>query len=239
MPDVLETLRTHRGGIRSVLLLHLEHDPSDYVTDQLRSAIEASGILDLQDRSVGEKIRTMFGFRHPNHGDRNRALAVAAGAGAQGVLLGTVHKHEAYGNGAVLDMEITFADVASGEPVFTKRFTEELTGVAPTVAAVEEHVQKVGPATRLLGWLLVVLLLPVFTIQFIRAMVRKESNGANAFVLAIYTVADAILAWLMVGASFDDWLPIVGFLVAIGTALAYNIFVMTFALRLEGGGAGE
>ncbi len=45
------------------------------------------------------------------------------------------------------------------------------------------------------------LLLPVFTIAFIRTMVRKDSNKTNAFVLGIYTVADALLAWLLIGAA--------------------------------------
>jgi hypothetical protein len=84
-----------------------------------------------------------------------------------------------------------------------------------------------------LAWAVLVLLLPVFSITFIRTMVRKSSNRINAFVLAIYTAVDAILAWLMVGASLVGGGAIVAFVGGVAVAAAYNVFVMTFALRLE------
>jgi len=79
----------------------------------------------------------------------------------------------------------------------------------------------------------VVLLLPVLTISFIRTMVAKRSNQVNAFMLGIYTLVDALLAFLMVGASFTSAWPVVGFIVASLAALAYNYALMGFALKLE------
>ena len=77
------------------------------------------------------------------------------------------------------------------------------------------------------------LLLPVFSIGFIRSMVSKNSNSTNAFVLGVYTLADGLLAWLMVGASVTSmWTGLI-LLAAIAIALAYNVRIMTFALKLE------
>jgi FtsH-binding integral membrane protein len=100
-------------------------------------------------------------------------------------------------------------------------------------AVVKDSVHELGGVQRFLGWLVLVLLLPVFTISFIRAMVRKESNRANAFTLAIYTGVDALLAFLLLGASFASWLAVLLFLVVVGVAFAYNVFIMSFALKLE------
>jgi beta-lactamase regulating signal transducer with metallopeptidase domain len=55
---------------------------------------------------------------------------------------------------------------------------------------------------RVLGFLVVMLLLPVCTFMFVRAMVAKRSNRVNAFMLGIYTVVDMVFAFFMVGGSF-------------------------------------
>ena len=77
------------------------------------------------------------------------------------------------------------------------------------------------------------MLLPVFTIAFIRTMVRKGSNKTNAFVLAIYTLVDALLAWLLVGAALTSWFPVVVFIIAVAVAFLYNVRIMSFAVKLE------
>ena len=86
---------------------------------------------------------------------------------------------------------------------------------------------------RLLGWLIAVLLLPVFTIAFIRTMVSKGSNRSNAFVLCVYTLADALLAWFLAGAALNSWFPVLVLIAAVIAAFLYNVSIMTLALRLE------
>jgi len=73
----------------------------------------------------------------------------------------------------------------------------------------------------------------VFTISFIRAMVRKESNRANGFTLGIYTGADALLAYLLLGAGVSSVFSALLFALVVGIAFAYNVFIMTFALKME------
>jgi len=77
----------------------------------------------------------------------------------------------------------------------------------------------VGPGTSI----------AVFSIGFIRTMVRKESNRSNAFVLILYTLVDAVLAYLLVGAALLHWVAVTVFIVAVAAALAYNVRIMTFA----------
>jgi hypothetical protein len=234
LPLVLADLRQGRQEVRSAVLLHLANDPTDYLTDQLRALIEQSGVLDLRDRTLEEKVQKALNLRVSAVKDLPIALSRARGTGAQGVLFGKVDTFESFASGAKLELELTLAEVGTRNVVFTKRYVKELKVGVLEAAAVKDQVGRLSGAQRLLGWVLAVLLLPVFTISFIRAMVRRESNRANAFTLSVYTAVDALLAYLLLGASLGSWLAALLFLALVGVALAYNVFIMTFALKMEG-----
>lgn len=233
MPQVVADLRQARQELRSVVLIQLMDDPTDYVSDQLRTQIEETGIFDLRDRSVGEKIQRALNLRVTSVADVEAALQACQRLGAQGVLFGGVHVLESYPGGAKLDLQILLAKLAGRELLLDRRYTRELTSTALAPAVVQDELRKFAPAQRFLGWALVVLLLPVFTIGFIRTMVRQASNRANAATLTIYTVVDALLAFLLVGASLGSWGAALLFLGLVGGAFAYNVFIMSFALKLE------
>jgi hypothetical protein len=236
MPTIVEDLRDGRGTIREAALVHFCNDSTDYFTNTLRCAIEQSGILDLRDRTLSEKVRTMLNLRHPSYASVDKALQSGEDLGRGGALCGLVYEFESYRGGAKIDVEVNLADVATGRNVFSKRYQVESSGGSALVATVQERTRGFPWFQRLLGWLLAVLLLPVFTINFMRAMVRKESNRANAFVLGIYTLADALLAWLLVGADLHSWWKITVFFLAVAGAVAYNVRIMTFAVHLEAQG---
>lgn len=231
--NIVEDIRTSRGNIRQAALLHFSNDPTDYFTNTLRSTIEQRGVLDLRDRTVMEKARNLLNLRHPSYAATDAAVAEGRELDTQGVLYGAIQAFESYPGGSKIDVEVHLADVSTGQPVFTKRYSIEASPTDSVTAAMQEAAQSFPWFQRLFGWLIAVLLLPVFTIAFIRTMVRKGSNKSNAFVLVIYTLADALLAWLLVGAALNAWFPVVVFIVAIAVAFLYNIRIMTFALKLE------
>ena len=233
MPQVVGDLRLARKDLRSAVLFHLMNDPTDYVSDRLRAQIEETGVLDLRDRSLSEKVKKALKLRLTSVGDLDAAVQASQSLGAEGLLFGQVNVLESYPGGAKLDLQIVLGKIEGREILFDRRYTKELTSTALNPAAGQDEVRKIGSVQRFMGWVLMVLLLPVFSIGFIRAMVRKESNRANAATLAIYTAVDAVLAFLMVGASLTSWLSALVFLVLVGVALGYNVFIMTFALRLE------
>ena len=233
IPTIVGELRDGRGSIRQAALLHFENDPTDYFTNHLRSVTEQSGILDLQDRTIGEKIINLVNLRHETYGSLDLALIRGRDLGAPAVIFGTIHSFESQGGGANIDVEVHLADVSTGQVVFSRRYNKDTAPLTMIAANVEAATKGFPWFQRLFGWLIAVLLLPVFTIAFIRAMVRKGSNKSNAFVLGVYTLADALLAWLLVGAALNSWFPVVVFIAAVAVALLYNIRIMTFALRLE------
>jgi hypothetical protein len=234
VPLVVEDLRRNKGSLHTVALAHLANDPADYVTDQLRAGIEQSGFVDLLDQGGDEKLVRALNLRVRPVGEPDAAVREGRRLGAQGVIFGKVHTFESYPGGAKMDLEISLADVAEGRVLFTKHYGKEVPG-APLddPPAVEASAGRVGGFQRLLAWGLIALLLPVFTISFIRSMVRKESNRANAFTLGVYTAADALLAYLLLGAGPGSLLSTLLFALVAGVAFAYNVFIMTFALKME------
>jgi len=234
VPKIVEDIRAARTNIQTVALLHLVNDPSDYVTDQLRSGIERSGIVDLRDRTVMEKARNVLRLRHPSFNAPGPAVKQGKRLGVQAVVFGQVNVFETSHGKAKIDVGVMLAPVdGSGELLLYRNYSHQISAGLFNNAAVQEKMLSVRPAQRFFGWVVIVLLLPVFTIAFIRAMVRKESNRVNAFTLTIYTVVDALLAWLLLGAAITGWFSVFQFIVAVTAALAYNYKVMNFALRLE------
>ncbi|MGO8678750.1 MAG: hypothetical protein ACLQVX_23140 [Limisphaerales bacterium] len=230
---VLEDLRNNKSSVRTVAFPHLVNDPSDCVTDQLRANIEQSGFMDLLDQPLIERVERALNLRVASVGDVDDAVREGRKLGAQGVIFGKVHSFESYPGGAKMDLEMSLADVAEGHVLFTKHYSKEVPGGPFSPVAIEDGPGGLGGVQRLLVWGVIVLLLPVFTISFIRAMVRKESNRANGFTLGVYTGADALLAYLLLGAGVSSVLSALLFVLVVGIAFAYNVFIMTFALKME------
>ena len=231
--SVVDDIRSSRGALRHAALLHLGNDSTDYFTDGLRRAIGQAGILDLRNRTISEKVRKLLKLRPSSQPSTEAVVKYGEHLGVGGVLYGAVHTFESYPTGARIDIEVSLADVSTGQNVLSKRYQVETSPGSSVVAAVQERARAFPWFQRLFGWLVTVLLLPVLTINFMRAMCRRKSNRANALVLAIYTFIDALLAWLLVGAALNSWWAVAVFILAVAAAFAYNVRVMTFAVKLE------
>ncbi len=232
-PEMLHDLHENRGSVRNAALLHLRNDPTDYITNSLRSTIEHSGIFDLRDTTSAYKARSLFRMRHRTYDTLDKALERGRSLDAESVIFGTVHAFESSPEGAVVDIEITLAETASGDTLLNKRYNRKLPASALSAVSGVRAGSAATWLTRLLAWVLIVLLLPVVSISFIRAMVRKESNGINVSMLGIYTAFDVLLAFLLLGAAPASWVTLAVILIAGGAALFYNYKIMEFALKLE------
>jgi hypothetical protein len=235
LPEMLKAIHGARGEIRSVVMLHLKDDSSDFVTDRLRESIQRSGILDLHDRTLTEKVRDALDLRHPSHNSTSNALEAAAARGADAALFGVVHTFESLNGEASFDVELSLVDRRTGALAMDRqRFTSQRTPGFLSGAIVPDKIIPVGASRRLIGWALLVLLLPVFTISFVRGTVRKGSNMSNASALSVYTGIDALLASMMLGTDWSSLLSLLFFAVALGAAFAYNVWIMTAVVRIEG-----
>ena len=80
---------------------------------------------------------------------------------------------------------------------------------------------------------LVAFVAPLLGFAVIKAMVKKRSNSVNAALLAILTLFDVLMGFFSIFWSVQGWKSasiVLAF--AIG-GLFYNVWLMTFALKLE------
>ena len=242
---VAEEIRLNRKEISSAVMVHFANDPTDFISYEIRNKLNSSGILNLDDLPLMEKIRNKLLMINEGCGSREEALAAAKGSKADGVLWGKVERYESSNAGVILFASWELVDLKSGVVIYSGKIEEDTTKsvagqVNQKLNEIQNGLQPLEEAANAFPWyvrflifVLAVLLLPIFTIGFLRAMVVKRSNGINAFVLGIYTLIGAILAFFMVGAAFASGWSVALFLIATVFSFFYNAFLMNFALKLE------
>lgn len=239
---IVNDIQQNRGAIRSAALCHFANDTTDYFSRKLRERIEQSNILDLSDIDFSEKLRTVLNLRNKGATTSDEALAAVRSEKVEGVLWGSLERFESIKGGASLTGEWQLVDKNTGTVVCGGRIqegagasniVEAITSLGQSADEMEIAASSIPWYMRLLGFVLLVLILPVVTISFIRTMVAKRSNKVNAFVLGVYTVIDMILSFFMIGGTFNSFGVVIVFLVASMLAFLYNVSLMSFALRLE------
>ena len=252
---LLPVLRESRGSVRKVAVIHFAGDPTDFFTNALRERLEGTGILEVEDTPFLERGRTMVGMKNSGEYNQQKALEYGRQHRLDGVIIGRIDQFESLNGENVVRGEVTFLDVATGECLAVFPFHEEPAagisgwtkkddaaapseapgpGTAPaTVQAAPEAPSIMPLYMRVLGYLLLMLLLPVVTFAFIRQMVSRQSNRRNAFCLGIFMLADIFFALLILGMPFTGWGRFFLWLTALVLAALYNLTMMSFALRLE------
>ena len=227
MDDVAaKATATHVGRLA---VLYLNRDDSDYATSEIRRQLFSRGIAIQPDRTLGEKVRDLIGIgQHPTS-TVEEAIAEGKRLDLDAVIFGTLDV-----NGSTARLDLRFADIRSGisQPVIIPAppAQQALTSAvsSPGQSDVELHVVR-----RCIIWAIVALLLPIFTVGFLREVVQKESNRRNLFALIIYTAVDVLLLWLLLESNSLTWQ--LGWIVVGGIAVFfYNVSIMTWALKMEG-----
>ena len=86
---------------------------------------------------------------------------------------------------------------------------------------------------RVLVCLAVVLLAPVVVFAPLRALVAKRSNMINAMLLASFVLVDLLCGFIAVRWIIAGWLSAAVLLAMTVGGLFYNVWMMSFALKLE------
>ncbi|MDO5675808.1 MAG: hypothetical protein Q4G66_12990 [bacterium] len=235
IPQLVEDIRKNRGEVKTVLFIPLANDSSAFVSTTLRRKIELSGVLNLGSQDTLTRGRLLLNLPLVAADNVEQALALAKQSTAQAALFGRIDAFEEREDGAVLSLQLSLISLPDGRVLWTQAYTSHKSAgfmqLAESTAATRGSTSFF---TRLLAWALLVLLLPIFTIQFLRLMLRKGSNSVNATMLALYTGIDAILAVLLLtGAPFTSVALSLVFLATITAAFLYNVRIMTFALKMD------
>lgn len=233
VPLALSDIRTNRPGLTKAALLHLANDPSDFVTDSLRNGIQASGYLNLVEPRLDEKVARLLNLEVSSPASLSDAFDQAKSLGVPFLLYGRILAFEGTPKEAQFIVELNLAETLTRNVTFTRTYVRNWRPYSVEPALLPDSVSQRSLGQRLLLWALAVLVLPLATIQFLRGTVKQGSNRANFSALAIYTAVDAVIAFLLLGLDMGTTTGTLTAFGLIAGAGFYNLWIMSFALKLE------
>lgn len=241
IPQVLADLKEKRGTNTTAIILHLANDASDYLTDTLRAEVQRTGYLTVNPKTwttvlqtADEELQRAMNLQVTSPDSLDKACARARGMGAPLVVFGKVHRLEGTSTEARLDVELCLAEIAGKTVLHEKRYVVEWKPAVVEAAVLRDALARLSPAERFLVWSVGALLLPVVLLPVVRSVVRRKSNEANALLLGCLTAADAVGAYLLLGAGVGSALGVVLLLFLTALAFVYNMRIMVFALTRLG-----
>ena len=232
---VRNDLREHRGDFHSMAFLSFKGDPTDTVANALRNSINQSGTFDLCNKGLLDKIRDRLGLREYASDDLNDALSLGKKKKTDLVLYGTVLQYEIINRKGVLVLDYNLVETKSGSVLYHGKYDSSASGdslanvVTDTVQSLLGKTPNKPGLNQLLGWILIVMLLPVFSFTFLMNVTAKRSNSANAMALGIYTLIDCLLAWILMKPQFDGIGSIAVFVLFCLGSFLYNVKMMSIA----------
>ncbi len=231
--QALDDIRTNRTGFTKATFLHFANDPSDLVSDTLRGALEQAGYLHFTQPDVLEKAQRLLELEVSSPASLQEAFDLTRNAAVSLIVFGRVLSFEGTPDHAEFIVEMKLADPAARRVVFERTYQRHWQPSPVEPAAVQHWVGRGPGSRRFLAWAVLVLLLPVFAMSFLRATVRRESNRANLGALLLFTGIDGLLALLLIGlGSLTPGGALAAF-ACLAAAAFYNLWIMSFALRLE------
>ena len=246
---MLEDIRANRGAAKSAILLHFDNDPTNYVSNALRKEILSTGILDLEEIPLIDRIRAKIHLRIPTYATLEEATNATAKAETDLVIWGQLTAFETTDSDtAVINGQYHLIDAQTMQPIFTgtisttkQEAATETVPEAQAVAVVEQATEPTVPAyeatiplyARILAFVFIAILLPMITFPFFRSTAARRSNQANAIVIVLYAAIGGILAFLMIGGSFATPALTALFFIAFIANVIYDLAMLSFATRLE------
>lgn len=229
-----ERIRAERGDIRRAAVLHLENDPTDFVTLSLRERLMDGGMLDLDGTPPSEKIRNVLNLRNPGMFDVERAFAYGRDHCLDAVVIGALDEFETVKGKAVLKGQLKFVRVAKDDVVDIP-LSDTASGGG--IVAEVEKVMETGPGnepptlsltTRIFLMVLCVTMLPVLAFPILKRTMGKNSNAAAATALVVLLAIDGFVISAFLGTS-GTYCGLAVFLVSLAAAFGFDLFMLSYA----------
>ena len=247
---MMEDIRANRGSAKNAILLHFDNDPTNYVSDSLRNQLLSTGILDLEEVPLIDRIRAKLHLRIPTYATLQDAMDATAQAGTDLVIWGQLTAFETTNDdSAIINGQYHLIDAQTMQPLFTGTIstTQDAAAAEPpqdtqvatvateqtTTPSVSAYEATVPLYARILAFIFIAILLPMITFPFFRSTAARRSNQANAVVLVLYAAIGGILAFLMIGGSFATPALTALFFIAFIANVIYDLAMLSYATRLE------
>jgi len=216
-----------------VAVLQLEGDQTLYVTDHLREAIAGFGTVTVIDKPLEDRVRAAVGVTPAAYPTAEAAIMRGKELDAALVVFGRVTM-DVGADWLRAGVSVEMLDVASGRKI--PLMIEELKPERSAQSVLGAAVDAAGGLSwslvrRWAAWAVVCLALPLVSVGFLRATVRRESTGRNAVVLGSLALACVLLYVVFVGLGAGlawSW-GVAG--VSIALAVAYQWLMMAMVAR--------
>lgn len=229
LPAILDDIRQNRGTVREATVFHFYNDPSSYVSNSFRQSLEESGILTVSGSTFITRLRDLLQMPMPAYATLEEAIAKGREMKTESIIYGSINTFEALGDVATIDLDVYFVDMGTGRILFQQQYVRESRSIIPRDPGLEDDLARYPLFQRLVAWVFAVLSLPIITLPFLRFAANKYSTNLTLAVLSLYTLANAVLAWFLIGAKIDSWFSALLFLGALFVATIYNSKMMVFA----------
>ncbi len=228
-------IRAERGEIRRAAVLHLENDPTDFVTLALREQLKEGGMLDLDGTPSMEKIRNLLNLRNAGMFDAGKAVAYGKDNGLDAVIIGRLDEFETVDRKAVLKGQLKFIRVANGEVVDIPLSDSAAGGgIAEEIKKTMEgdlagkETAPVSLTSRIFLMALCIAVLPVLAFPILKKAMGRNSNVATAVALVVLLALDGLIISAFLGTS-GTFCGLAVFLVAFAAALGFDLFMISYA----------
>jgi hypothetical protein len=221
---------------KSILVIPLTGDTSDIVTNLLSQAILGSGKFVEVRRSTWDDIMTRLGIREPIRQVQvsRQAVEIAQSYGADFVLFGRVYPGLLHRERGKIDLELHFRIVRvpkreeksapiQGVFIGTYRTREE-----PGLLSIVHHrmwIREYSAVGRVIFWAIAMLALPFLVLMF-KEMVAGSKPLLPVIFVVLFTGADILLAFVLMGFEIDGMFQAALFILAMASALFWNLFVV-------------
>jgi hypothetical protein len=148
----------------------------------------------------------------------------AADDGVRYMLSGRVESYAHEGLDVNVAVKLVLTDTENGTEKYHNTFGEHKK--AGWLENVRHFVGSLPWLLRLVGWLLLVALLPLLLQPLLQSGVEAESNVINAFMLGGMTLVGGLLAWLALGYGASMLVEIIVLLVAVAVSGTYYYVVL-------------
>lgn len=218
-----ESLPVPSTGRPTLTVTRFDRDPTGALTEAVRRAIDRADRYAVQPPAFVQDVLQRCGWsERPLVPERAQSLAMR-GLPSEYLLAGRVKRLSARRD----------ADEAALEAVFMPAGATDQ-GVPVAVEVVHDHNAPGNPTSieaypwlaRLVTWLLLTLLLPVFAAPLISRGLERRSNAVNLAMWLGLTLVSAIAAFAMIGFRLDTLASALLLIAALAAAISYNWAVL-------------
>jgi len=211
------------AGCPRTVFGNLENDRFGFVASGVRDALARSGRVDLVDRGFGERLRELISWTTPVTAGAANLARLARRCDAACGIGGRVLQFADTPSEALLVVELEAVDAASRQVLASRRLV-----LRDSLLSLGNGDGPPSVPTRLLLWLVLLLLLPVAVVPF---SARLFSEGTHLEILAVLIALialDVLAAYFLFLRHFSGFIAVLLSLAAFGVSAFFNVRVLGF-----------